>query len=371
VKRIRIGVVGAGHLGKIHARILARMPQFQLIGIVDPYEPARQEVAAQHGTAPFTSHEELVGRVDAAVIAAPTGLHHAIGLDLMRAGIHLLMEKPLAPTLIEADELVETARRSRVVLQVGHVERFNPVFAAALPHLGQPIYIEAVRSGPFSVRSTDTGAVLDLMIHDIDLVLALVDAPLRRVEATGLPLFSRHEDVANARLTFDNGVVASLTASRASSTSVRTMQIWSADCLATLDFAQHRGQLAKPSIALRQREIDVSRLSLDEKRAFKENLADYLPVETIEVQPADAITAELEDFERSIHTGSLPRVSGEAGRNAVAVAEDILARLHTPSIIAAPEIDTPVLDAPASSVIPAPHWTLRAARASVLRREVG
>ncbi|HWA97243.1 MAG TPA: Gfo/Idh/MocA family oxidoreductase, partial [Pirellulales bacterium] len=164
MKPIRVAVVGAGHLGRIHTRILAGLPQFSLVAVVDPVAASRDPLASQYSVRSLESHESLYGAVDAAVIAAPTPLHHRLASDLLAHGIHLLVEKPITPREAEAAALVEAARQSRVVLQVGHIERFNPAWSAMLPHVHDPKYIEAVRRGPYTFRSTDVGVVLDLMI---------------------------------------------------------------------------------------------------------------------------------------------------------------------------------------------------------------
>ncbi len=257
MRPIRAAVVGVGHLGRIHARILAGMQGVTLAGVVDPLEANRQEVAAAHQTAAYADHRELLGRIEAAVIATPTRWHCQVAKDFLAAGVHLLVEKPLAATAEQAAEMVELARRGGLILQAGHVERFNPAFAAALPDLREPKYIEAVRCGGFSFRSTDIGAVLDLMIHDLDLILSIVDSPLRRVDALGVALFGRHEDIVNARLSFESGCVASLSASRASHAAVRTLHVWSARGFTALDLAARAVSRVRPSAALLRGEIDV------------------------------------------------------------------------------------------------------------------
>ena len=171
---LRIAVIGSGRLGGFHAQKIAASPHFQLVGVVDSSPIARERLAKERGVPAYDSHEALVGSIDAAIVATPSVHHFQIARDLLRAGVHLLVEKPLAVTAAEANELVEVAHRNGLVLQVGHVERFNPALEAAAPDMAQPQYIEAVRSSPFTFRSTDIGAVLDLMVHDIDIVLSLV-----------------------------------------------------------------------------------------------------------------------------------------------------------------------------------------------------
>ena len=280
MKPVNVAVIGVGHLGRIHARILTGLPQFSLVGVVDPVAENLDRATADFHAPGFRSIHELRGEIDAAVIATPTRFHHQVASELLADGIHLLVEKPLASTYDEACVLVDLARRHGAVLQVGHVERFNPAFASVLPHVGVPKYISAVRRSGFSFRSTDIGVVLDLMIHDIDLVLSLVRSPLRHVEALGLALFGRHEDVANARLSFENGCVAELSASRASRTPARTMDVWSARTMASLDFGARAASVIHPSTAVLRREIDIERLVPAERNALKETLlAEHLPVE--------------------------------------------------------------------------------------------
>ena len=311
MKPLRIAVVGTGHLGRIHARILSTLPQVELVGVVDPVPAARVEVASQYGVRAFAHHGELCGLVDAVVLAAPTSQHHAIGLELLRDRLHLLVEKPLASDATQAQDLVDAAAKQGVVLQVGHVERFNPALSAALPYVRDPKYISATRAGAFSFRSLDIGVVMDLMIHDIDLVLSLVRSRVQGVSALGLSVFGGHEDLATARLMFDNGCVAVLHASRASYEAVRSMQVWSFRGMATIDLGNRQATLVRPSEMLMRREFDATQLSRDEAAQLKDRVFEQLLTrETLQVEPVDQITAELEDFVDSIRTLREPRVSG-------------------------------------------------------------
>ncbi len=374
MKPLKTAVVGAGHLGRIHARILSTLEGFSLVGVADPVEANRLETAATYQTEPFADYRQLYGRIDAAVVAAPTKHHHAVARDLLSHGIHLLVEKPLAATRAEAEELVDVARRNGALLQVGHVERFNPAFAAALPHVRDPKYIEAVRRGGFTFRSTDIGVVLDLMIHDIDLVLSLVQSPVRRVEALGVSLFGQHEDIANARLYFESGCIASLNASRASHSAARTMQIWSRRAFAGIDFASRTASLVRPSEMLLRREFDADQLSIEEKGRLKDGfMAQHLPVEQIQAEPCDAITAELVDFAGSIRAGRAPRVTGEHGRDAIAVAERILSQMATHAWDGDAEGPVGPQVLPMTPTIPSPHWKVGSRSPSTPneRREAG
>jgi predicted dehydrogenase len=329
VKKLRIAVLGAGRLGGFHAHKLVGFPHVDLVAVVDPLEASRNRLAADCGTRALAGHRELLGQIDAAVIASPTRLHHALALDLLRAGAHLLVEKPLCVTAAEAEELVGTARQRGLVLQVGHVERFNPAFTHAAPHLRSPKYIEAMRAAPFTFRSMDVGVVLDLMIHDIDLVLSLVRSPVRKVEAVGLSVMGGHEDVANARLEFECGCVAAISASRVSHEQARRMAIWSARAFAHIDFATRAATLVRPSEALVRRQFRPETLSTEELEHGREQLLEeHLPREHKRFDAVDALALELHDFVEAILAGRQPRVTGEAGRDAVAVAERILSCLR-------------------------------------------
>jgi predicted dehydrogenase len=331
VKRLKLAVIGAGHLGKIHARLLAKMPDVELVGIADPLERARRQVAVDCNTRPFASHCELLPLVEAAIIATTTRHHHAVAMDFLRCGTPLLIEKPLAATLAEADELVAVARQHEALLQVGHVERFNPAFVAAAAHLSSPRLVEAVRAGGFSGRSTDIGVVLDLMIHDIDLVLSLVATQPHGVWASGRALLGRHEDLAEARLEFDGGCVANLSASRVNlnGPARRQMQIWSEGAFATIDFAERSVQLVRPCEAVVRGELDFESLREEEKANLSQRLPrDILPVEVLKIESANALADELRDFVDSIRAAKMPRVSGQQGRDALAVAERVLEAIH-------------------------------------------
>ncbi len=224
--RLRLAVIGVGHLGKEHARILSGLPGVELVGVADVNAAQAETVAQRCGTRAFGDYRSLLPLVDAAVVVVPTFQHHAVAADFLRRGIPILVEKPLAADVTQAAELVELARRQAVVLQVGHIERFNPAFEELTRRPFRPRFVSCERIGPFTGRSTDIGAVLDLMIHDLDLLLALVQCPVREVEALGLSVLGGHEDVAQARLLFENGCVANLSVSRVSAAAVRRMQMW-------------------------------------------------------------------------------------------------------------------------------------------------
>ncbi len=325
---LRVAVLGAGRLGGFHAQKLAHNPSVQLVAVVDPVEAARNRLATECGTDALADHRPLLDRLDAAVIAAPTRLHHELGLELIDRGIHVLVEKPLCATVRQADQLVLAARRRRVVLQVGHVERFNPALAAAAPAIENPRYLEAVRAGSFTFRSMDIGVVLDLMIHDIDLVLSLVRSPLRKVEAIGFSVLGGHEDVAQARLEFRSGCVANLTASRVSCEAVRRMHVWCPTAHVSMDFATRKTTLVRPSETLRCGDLDLEALAAEPPDRREYVLGEHLRREDVQPGPVDALALEHDDFLESIRSARSPRVPGDQGRDAVAVAETILAKIR-------------------------------------------
>lgn len=312
--RLRLAVIGVGHLGKEHARILAGLPGVELVGVVDARAEQAEAVARRCRTQAFTDHHSLLDRIDAAVVAVPTVQHHTVAADLLARGVSLLVEKPLAATVEEADELVALAAHRGVLLQVGHIERFNPAFEELRRRPLQPKLVTCRRLSPFSGRSLDIGVVLDLMIHDLDMLLTLVAAPVCEVSALGLSLLSGHEDMAQARLTFANGCVAHLSASRVHTEPVRQMDVWAPEGYVAADFHQRRLTLVQPTDRLHRR----GRMQRPPSDFFGEC------VETCELDCAasgpDQLTRELEEFVAAVRTGAPVQVTGEQGRAALAVA---------------------------------------------------
>ncbi len=331
MERSRMAVIGVGHLGKEHARILANHADVDFIGVVDARAEQAEAVATRCGTRAFTDHRDLLDKIDAAVLAVPTELHHAVACDFLRQGIALMIEKPIATTVAEADELLYLSRKHGALLQVGHVERFNPVFEQLLRHPMRPKLVNGQRLAGFSGRSLDIGVVLDLMIHDIDMVLSLVPAPVRQVDAIGVSLLGGHEDLAQARLTFANGCIANLTASRLHTEAVRRMDVWSAEGYAGADYHHRTLTLVQPSERLRL--LQASRQALD-ATAVSSLRADPFAVlmhrrdHQIAWEGPDQLTRELGEFVSSLRTGSPVRVTGQQGREALAVASLILDSIH-------------------------------------------
>ncbi|MEN6451866.1 MAG: Gfo/Idh/MocA family oxidoreductase, partial [Thermoguttaceae bacterium] len=337
--------------------------------VVDPMAGNRDRVAAECKTEGLADYSGLLGRLDAAVIAAPTSLHYRIAQEFLSAGVHLLIEKPVCTRGPEADELVALARRHAIVLQVGHVERFNPAFHAVAKAIRSPKYIEAVRTSGFTFRSTDVGVVLDVMIHDIDLVLSMVRSPVRKVDALGFSVLGGHEDVANARLEFECGCVATLSASRVSYEQVRRMQVWSADGFAAVDFAARTATLVRPSETLRRRQFDVDLLAAKQVDYYRQHFAEeHLPKQTLAFDAIDALALEQEDFLEAVRTRREPRVNGEAGRDALALAEQILDRIESHCWDASLDGAVGPMGVPRRHVIPAPRFPAVAAK---LRQKAG
>ena len=325
--RPAMAVIGVGALGRHHARILSELPCVELRAVVDPNPETARRVAASVGADFFHSHHEILDDVDAAAIAAPTVLHLDIARDFIRRRIPVLVEKPLASTLSDAQQLVELAVKHQCLLQVGHVERFNPATKAAESLVQSPRYIRAERVSPFSLRSTDIGAIHDLMIHDIDLSLSFAQAEVTSVHAFGVSLFGGYEDTVQARLTFDNGCIADLIASRACSVAKRFMQIWSPETCVTIDFAERDVTSFTPTESLRfgrplaerarDRGADIDQL----KRDVFEKL---IRIEHHSVAKQDALTAELGEFVDAVTGSRVPTVDGSTALKAMQVAERIL-----------------------------------------------
>ena len=326
MKRTRVAVVGVGHLGKEHARIFAGLPEVELVGVADVNLDQAQQVARRLNTQAFQDSWPLLNLVDAASIVVPSTYHLSVAREFLKRGIPLLIEKPLALTVAQSQELVDLAEEHGAVLQVGHIERFNPAFEELTRRPLQPKWIGRQRMGPYTgKRATDVGVVLDLMIHDLDLLLTLVQAPVRSIEAVGMSCYGGHEDLANARIQFANGCVAEITASRASPTPTRQMQIWGPEGFAEVDFASRKLTLVQPSEQVRRQGLDPARLDPASRARIREELfTRHLEMLTIEGKAQDQLTCELQHFVKCVRTGQTPRVSGRNALAAMKVAEQIL-----------------------------------------------
>lgn len=292
---LNVAVIGTGHLGRHHARIYSEMDGVRLVGVADLDASRASEVAAAHGAEAVTDFSRLLGRVDAVSVAVPTERHVEVGSRCLDAGVHVLVEKPIASSIDGADQLIEAADRNGCLLQVGHVERFNPVVEAACRLATQPQFFEVHRLNTFSLRGLDVDVVLDLMIHDIDIILSLVDSPVEEVRAVGIPVLSRRADIANVRLEFENGCVANLTASRVSTERVRKLRFFQPHDYLSIDYEAQEGVL----------------LSLEGGR-----------IRQVQLDPdrAEPLRIQLESFASSVRDNRPVRVSGPDGRRALAIA---------------------------------------------------
>jgi predicted dehydrogenase len=302
MSRLRTAVIGVGYLGNFHAQKYAAIPDVDLVGVVDNDQKRAAEVAATLGTQVFGDHRDLLGRVDAVSVVVPTQFHHNVAKDFLAAGVHVLIEKPITVTIEEADELIALAEQSGAVFQVGHLERFNPVLLALDDVLQAPLFVESVRIAPFKPRGTDVNVVLDLMIHDIEIIQHIVKSPVARVDAIGAPVFTGEEDIANARILFENGCVANVTASRISLKSERKMRIFQRDAYITLDFQNRKMLVAQKGSG--ELFPGVPNVKVVER----------------ELGEADALRSEIESFLTAIRTGVPPEVSGRDGRMALETA---------------------------------------------------
>ena len=326
---LRIGVIGAGRLGTFHARKIRRLPNVELAGVADPVEVRRLALAAECDCPAWEDYRSLLDTCDAVVVATPASTHASIVGECLLKDRHVFVEKPLTMSVAEGEPLVHRARKAGLILQVGHIERFNPAFQAALPHIHDPWLVETVRQGPFSFRSTDIGCVFDLMVHDLDLIRAIIAAPISAVHATGIAVLGPHEDTAQAELQFANGASALLKTSRIERQPARWMRVWTRDAIIDIDFAARKTTLCHLGEKLRQGKLDITRLSgteLEElKHSFQPRCFDY---QELLVSDQDPLEEELRDFVESVRTGRPPLVSGESGLEAVALAEAVLHSLN-------------------------------------------
>ncbi len=324
MNKLRIAVIGAGHLGRIHAKLLGQVDGAELVAVCDPGESARQTATESFGVPVLADYTEIIDRIDAAVIAAPTDFHSDIAKTLLKAGKHLMIEKPLAADGSDAQRLAILAAARKLTLQVGHVERFNPAFVA-LGELAQDVkYVEAVRASSFPGRCLDVGVVMDLMIHDLDLVLSMTDAPVTSVSSSGLSVISDHEDIAETRIEFQCGLVANLKASRISPTPARSMQVFGSHGFAEIDFGAPALSVVRPADSVVDRSFDLQAETDNPLRYSGELFSTRLRCETLDLEPRNAILDELHDFVLSVQTGSTPVVDGSAGARAVTVADKVL-----------------------------------------------
>lgn len=304
-KKIRAAVVGLGYFGNFHTRHYSEHPDADLVAVVDIDKERREEIAGQYGGEPIADYMDIVGKVDVASITVPTSMHAEVATKLLEAGIHVLVEKPITDSVESAQALVDLAKKKNLVLQVGHIERFSAAFRELSQRVKTPLYIEANRISPFKPRATDVDVVLDLMIHDIDLILGLVGSPVLSVSAVGAPVLNRTEDIANARIEFENGAVASITASRVAGKTERRTRIFQPDAYLVCDFGN--SQLVR-----------FRRTGDPEKEGIN-----AIGFESWDIPKEDSLRNEISEFLECVSTGRIPTVDGRVGREALRVASMI------------------------------------------------
>ena len=309
MKIIKAGVIGVGYLGRFHAQKYQALEDVELVGVADVDPDRARQVAAECGCAHFSDYKELLDQVDAVSIAVPTSFHHQVGFDALSAGVDILLEKPMTVTLAEADELIGLAEKNKLILQVGHLERFNPAVLAMKPFLTTPVFIESDRITSINRRGVDVDVGLDLMIHDIDIILTIIDSPLKTIHTVGAPVVTNTTDIANARLIFENGATANITVSRVSLTNVRKMRVFQPGSYINVDFANKK----------------IMTLQLED-----ELLESGMPKHSKEIKSfagEDALLNEIFHFVDHVRSRTRPDVSGVEGRRALEVVMQVMEQI--------------------------------------------
>ena len=309
-KKIRAAVVGVGYLGKFHAQKYAKMAGVELVGVVDTDTERAHEVAATLGTRAYTDYRDLIGKVDAVSIVVPTSDHFEVSRTMLENNVDLLVEKPFTTTLDEADELIRISEARGLLVQVGHLERFNPAVVALKDIIKKPLFIESHRLSTFKARATDVSVVLDLMIHDIDFILNFVKSELKTIHAAGIPVITESVDIANARIEFENGCVANVTASRASMKDERKIRLFQQDAYISIDFANHEA-----TIVHRKADSD-------------DGFIPGMEIESRTFPKGDALDEELKSFIESVKNRTEPSVTGQMGRDALKTALDVMSQIQ-------------------------------------------
>ncbi|MCP3888771.1 MAG: Gfo/Idh/MocA family oxidoreductase [Desulfobulbaceae bacterium] len=309
MKEINVGVVGVGYLGRFHAHKYAALEGVNLVAVADTDPSQARKVAEECGCSAVTNYQELLSKVDAVSIAVPTSYHHKVAGEFLDAGIDVLLEKPMTVTLQEADDLIDRASRKELILQIGHLERFNPAVQAMEPCLTTPVFIESNRIATFKNRGVDVDVVLDLMIHDIDIILNIVDSPIETIHTVGAPVATENTDIANARLIFENGATANVTVSRISRTNVRQMRIFQPGSYINVDFGNRK----------------VMTIQLSDE--LEENGMPKQVVDLTTFDDGDALLSEITTFVGHVRNRTKPAVSGVEGRRALDVALQVMAQI--------------------------------------------
>ncbi|MDP2800111.1 MAG: Gfo/Idh/MocA family oxidoreductase [Deltaproteobacteria bacterium] len=310
MQKVKVGVVGVGYLGQYHAEKYASMEEADLVGIVDIDKKRAHEIAEKYGAKTYTDYKDLIGKVEAVSVVVPTTLHYPVAGHFLRQGIDVLLEKPMTCTLAEASRLIKLAKARNLILQVGHLERFNPAVVALRDHLENPLFIESHRLSTFKGRGIDVDVVLDLMIHDIDIILNIVKSKLKDIHAVGVPVITPNTDIANVRLEFENGCTANVTVSRISNKNMRKIRIFQPNAYLSVDYAR--------------REIMVI------KKTAQNGMYGFPGIEeqVASFPESDSLAEELRAFVSSVRTRKPPVVSGEDGQRALQVALKIMKQIN-------------------------------------------
>jgi predicted dehydrogenase len=316
MKTLKTAVIGVGYLGKFHAEKYAAMDGVDLVGVVDTDGEAAEAVAQKLGTQAFYRHEDLLGKVDAVSIVVPTPAHYPVAMDFIRHDTDVLIEKPMTTTLAEADDLINLSEERGVLIQVGHLERFNPAVVALKDIVTVPKFIESHRLSVFKTRCTDVSVVLDLMIHDIDIILNFVRSDVTHIHAAGIPVISDHVDIANARLAFANGCVANVTASRISMRNERKIRLFQRDAYISMDFANH----------------GITVIRQTGEAGGGDSLIPGMDIQEIRMEKGDALDDEVRSFVGAVRHRRAPAVTGQMGRDALDVALNIMAQIQKTSL---------------------------------------
>ncbi len=311
MKKIRVGVIGTGYLGKFHAEKYAKMDDVEFIGVVDIDKSKADEVAGQYNVGSYTDIGSLIGKVDAVSIVVSTPAHFAVSKAFLENNVDVLIEKPMTTSIEEADELIQLASSRDLIIQVGHLERFNPAVIALQDIVKNPRFIETHRLSVYKDRCTDVSVVLDLMIHDIDLISNFIGSEVKNIHAAGTPVITGHTDIANARIEFKNGCVANVTASRISAKNERKIRLFQKDTYISVDFAKH--------------EITVIR----KKGGNESGSLPGMGIKQISLPEGDALDEELKAFIKTVKKRELPKVTGTVGRDALAIALNIMEQIDT------------------------------------------
>jgi len=321
LEKLKVAVIGAGHLGKEHARIYSEIPEVSLVGVVDTNKDTGEAVARRCKTRYYSSVKEVLNKVDVASVVVPTKSHYEITRDLLNNGIHVLVEKPMTGTVSEAEDLIKLSRQSSTILQPGYIERFNPALEAIKKLDVSVKFIECHRLSPFTFRSADIGVVLDLMIHDIDIILYLSKSKVKKIDAVGVNVIADKEDIANARIQFENGCVANITASRVSFEPMRRIRLFSENSYISLDYQKQEALIYKKSPKLTLKSIDTKSKGVSNITDLKNfSFGDMLKIERIKMDNQEPLRKELESFIDCVKNGKQPVVSGEEGIKAIKIA---------------------------------------------------